>query len=167
MENNCKIQCESTDLIFVPKSFAKKYKKAKDENTQLKILEEILEKQKRDIKMDLENLEYDETQFRASILRYKKSFKEIYEHNAEQVSKLWDDIQKNKPDTKSFIDQLKNDLKPIITQIEQLSKFIEKINTYHLARMVELIDKVNSCDDKTKELLLKLIMIDKEDNKNV
>jgi hypothetical protein len=148
---------EDKDLIWVPKKYADAYKKAKSDDEQLVILEHILSKQKRDIKQDLIELEHDEAQFRASILRYKKAFTEIYENNAKQVNKLWEDIEKKKPNQKNFLKRLENDLAPILGQIEHLSKVIENVNTYHLVRFVELIDKIQSCGSKTQNLLLKVI----------
>ncbi len=157
MSTNTLINCEEKDLIWVPKKFAKAYARAKSEEKQLEILEEILSKQKRDIKQDLENLDYDVTQFKASILRYKKAFKEVYEENAKQVYALWEEIEKTKPSQAQFINQLKNDLKPIMDEVKLLSEFMKNVNTYYLEKFLALINSVVSCDNETKEFILKVI----------
>jgi hypothetical protein len=152
------------EYICVPKEIAKKYNNATSDNTKIEIIEDLTKKMKNEIEMSLSSLDDDVVQYKGMVLKYKKAFKEIYEDQAEKIYKTWEEIQNTLPKQDKLINKLKNELAPILEQIKKLSKVIENVNTYQLIRMSELIDKINDCDDKTKEVILKVIQMGKEDN---
>lgn len=146
--------------IWVPEEIGKRYEQATGDGTKIDIIETLIQSMKNDVKMSLESFDDDVLAYKGMVLKYKKAFQEVYENQSEKIDQLWEDIQKTLPRQDDLIKQVKDSLVPILDCIEKLAKKVEHVNTYHLMRMVELIDKVNACDDKTKEVLLKVIEYD-------
>lgn len=155
---------EDKKLVWLPDSEADKYEKAIDESSQIKVIDEIIARGKKDLRDGVEMMSEDEAMLKGMLLRYKKMYTETLNEHSEAVYKIWEDLDKALPTLKTQTTKLKNRLQPILNSVNEIynqfdliSKKIESVNTYQFTKMIELIDAIQHCDDTTKQVLIQVL----------
>jgi len=155
---------EEKEFIYVKKSVADKYKKATDENAQMEIITNLISSAKRSMQDDLEALDEDAIRFKGILLAYKKRYGEVLSEHCASTLKLWEDIQDKIPNTKKMAENLVKEfeaverpLDDILSKMKMISEGIKNINTYELEKMVNLVNTIQSADEKTRDVL-KLVL---------
>lgn len=164
-ENNMDEKHKNTMLsIWTTKEFAAKFNRATDEDAQLSVITEIMDKAKHSMTSDLEALEDDALQFKAIMLSYKKAYKQVLDEQADATYKLWEEVDAKFPSLRAKIKTFTDAIEPInestdfmMKLLERVSNKMETINTYQLEKMVSLIKTIQECDEETKNILIKVL----------
>ncbi len=157
---------EEKELIWLPKKTCDEIKKAESESAQLKIIQDYLDNTKRSMAGDLEQMEEDSIRFRGMLLSYKKAYSDALDFHNDAIEKMWCEINNQTPDMKKEVARVVDQVEGIYPAIEKVQALIadvsgkmSKINTYELTRMVELIEKIENCDERTRKVLEKVLSL--------
>jgi uncharacterized protein YnzC (UPF0291/DUF896 family) len=152
------------DYIYIDKVLCDKLKAAESEDAQLSLVQEYLEATKKSMSGDLETMEEDAVHFKGMLLSYKKAYREALEAHNAAVYKTWEDIDGNLPNMKAKVEQAVKDVDSIIPHLDRvmgsignICQKLTAINTYELEKMVKLIETIQGVDEKTKDVLSKLL----------
>jgi len=154
------------ELIWLPKETCDEIKKAESESAQLRIIQDYLDGTKRSMAGDLEQMEEDAIRFKGMLLSYKKAYSEALDSHIAAVEQMWCEIDKRMPDMKKEVEKAVKQVEDIYPAIENVQALItdvsvkmSNINTYELTRMVELIEKIENCDERTRKILEKVLSL--------
>ena len=157
---------EEKDIIWLPKKTCEEIKKAESESAQLKIIQDYLDNTKRSMAGDLEQMEEDAIRFKGMLLSYKKSYREALDAHDEAIEKMWHEINKQMPDMEKEVAKAVKQVEDVYPALENVQALIadvsgkmSNINTYELTRMVELIEKIENCDERTRKVLEKVLSL--------
>ena len=157
---------EEKDLVWLPKKTCEEIKKAESESAQLEIIQKYLDNAKRSMAGDLEQMEEDSIRFKGMLLSYKKAYSEALDSHNVAVEQMWCEINKQMPDMKKEIEKAVKQVEDIYPAIENVQALIadvsgkmSNINTYELTKMVELIEKIENCDERTRKVLEKVLSL--------
>jgi len=159
-------EMEEKDIIWLPKKTCEEIKKAESESAQLKIIQDYLDRTKRSMAGDLEQMEEDAIRFKGLLLSYKKAYGEALNAHDEAIEKMWSEINKQMPDMKKEVAKAVKQVEDVYPALENVQALIadvsgkmSNINTYELTRMVELIEKIENCDERTRKVLEKVLSL--------
>lgn len=151
------------EYMYMPKTFASRYKKATDERAQMQVIEEILQETRKSMRGDLDAMEEDTLRFKGMLLGYKQAYTEVLEQHKEAVYAVWEKLDEQMPDMKAKAKKLLSDMSEVKPEVEKVSYLVEElgrkldsVNVYSLGKTVELVKEIASCDEKTIELLKKM-----------
>ena len=154
------------ELIWLPKETCDEIKKAESESAQLKIIQDYLDRTKRSMAGDLEQMEEDTIRFKGMLLSYKKAYSEALDSHNVAIEQMWCEINKQIPDMKKEVEKAVKQVEDIYPAIENVQALIadvsgkmSNINTYELTRMVELIEKIENSDEQTRNVLEKVLSL--------
>ena len=157
---------EEKDLVWLPKKTCEEIKKAESESAQLEIIQKYLDRTKRSMAGDLEQMEEDAIRFKGLLLSYKKAYGEALNAHDEAIEKMWAEINKQMPDMKKEVAKAVKQVEDVYPALENVQALIadvsgkmSNINTYELTRMVELIEKIENCDERTRKVLEKVLSL--------
>ena len=157
---------EEKDLVWLPKKTCEEIKKAESESAQLRIIQDYLDNTKRSMAGDLEQMEEDANRFKGMLLSYKKSYREALDAHDEAIEKMWHEINKQMPDMKKEVAKAVKQVEDVYPDLENVQALIadvtgklSNINTHELTRMIELVDRIESCSDSTRNVLEKVLSL--------
>ena len=155
---------EEKELVWVPKEKATQLKAAESENAQMAIIDDIIAKTKRSMRIDLEALDEDVLVFKGTLLQYKKAYSEALNAHLDATYKLWEDIDSKLPNMRSKAEKtvagfaiIAPELQKVSDTIDGITRKIESVNAYQLKNMVELIETIQNADNKTRDILAKVL----------
>lgn len=152
------------ELIWVPKKKAEEYKAAQGENAQLAIIDDIIANTKHNMRDDLKALDEDVLRFKGMLIAYKNAYSEALQAHYEATYKIWEDIDAKIPNLKAKAAKSVQEFSDVTSEaqkaldiVDTFAKKADIINTYSLTRMVELVQAIQNTDDKTKDILAKVL----------
>lgn len=155
---------EEKDLVWVPKEKAAQLKAAESENAQMAIIDDIIANTKRSMRIDLEALDEDVLVFKGTLLQYKKAYSEALNAHLDASYKLWEDIDSKIPNMRAKAEKTVADfaivapeLQKIVNVIDDIATKLGDVNVYQLKNMVELIETIQNADNKTRDILAKVL----------
>jgi hypothetical protein len=143
--------------VWVPQWFADEYQKITSDTDKIEILRGIIKATKNEMKTDVEYLEKESEQYKKTLEKYEKVFTKAYEEQRDKICKLWDDVYSSMPDIEKHAKKIQADLEPIVNKFKNLIEILEFSGCTRLTEMVKLVETIQNCDDKTKEVLLKVL----------
>ena len=152
---------EKTELIWVSKEFAEKFKKMTDENAtieqQNKALDDYLEsicvQVKKDFKENLESLDEDAAIFTGLMLKVKQAFGKAKDEHLAASYELWEKFENEIPSVNKKIGVILDTLKPLKDELKEINDLIGKIKTYDIDEFTSSLDLLSSAYGKQKEMV--------------
>lgn len=145
---------------FVPKSVVSRLEMVKDSTNIEKIIENEFKHVKRAIQNDLECLGDDIVMFKGKMIEYRKAYEQAITVELEANYKLWEsydlkihEIKQKIANSIETIKPLKQELNNIIECYKSVENLCNKVNTYPIKNLIEVIEKINSQSSVNKEML--------------
>jgi len=140
------------ELIWVSSELKDVYEKVDSDQEKLNIVEELINSRKIDITYAIEALDDDLLRFKAFSLRYKTELQKVYDDQSEKLEKIFDDCGDIQSKMYLKIEETKTKLNPVTDKIKEINVALEKVNTYKIERVIELIEKFNRMNEEDKRL---------------
>lgn len=139
---------EKTELIWVEKEFAERWKKLETANAtrdqQEKVFNEYMDsvtaEVKRDFKASLEALDEDAAIFTGLMLKVKQTFGKAKDEHLNASYELWEKFDAEIPSVRGKVDSLVKTLKPLKDELTEINDLIGKINTHDIDRLMKSIE---------------------------
>jgi len=168
MEVNMEPIIEEREFVYVPKSLAKKIKELEDGKVKEDLILEYLDKSRKEVKANLETLEDDVIQYQGIMIKAKQTFEKAKNEQLTASYDLWERFDKEMPKLQKKIETITSQIEPIANQIIELNEALDKIHSYQIKDLVELLKEVSSCleyDGNTGKILKFLVTnYNKKDN---
>ena len=145
------------ELIWVPKEIKEVLEKMDSDNEKLRIVDEYINNRKLDITYSIEALDDDLLRFKAFSLKYKTELQKVYQEQGDKLEKLFEDCGDIQSKMHLKIEETKNKLDPIVSKIKSINETLDKVNTYKIEKVIELIEKFNRMSEEDKRLFEMLI----------
>ena len=145
------------ELIWVPKEIKEVLEKMDSDNEKLRIVDEYINNRKIDITYSIEALDDDLLRFKAFSLKYKTELQKVYQEQNDKLEKLFEDCGDIQSKMHLKIEETKNKLDPIVSKIKSINETLDKVNTYKIEKVIELIEKFNRMSEEDKRLFEMLI----------
>jgi len=148
---------DNKELIWVPKEVKETIEKMESDQEKLKVVDKMINDRKLDITFAIEALDDDLLRFKAFSLKYKTELQKVYEEQSDKLEKLFEDCGDIQSKMYHKIEETKDKLDPITSKIKSINETLEKINTYKIERVIDLIEKFNRMSEEDKRLFEILI----------
>lgn len=135
---------EEKEIVWLPKSLAKKLKDNTEKSMEEELILKYIDDSKKDIGYSLESLDEDVLRFKASMIRAKNAFKEAKDEQLEANYKLWEDYDKDLSVVREKMDSLKNLIKPVREEVENLNEEINKIRVWDIKELLDTLGTISS-----------------------
>ena len=150
--------------LWLSKESAEEIKKLQSCENEKVMVKEVAKKLSLNIEGELSQLDDDLARYKAACIVFKNSLAEVYHEQQDEIDKVintvWDIMPKVKQETTKLVNTVKQDLEPLNTQLKETEERVENlktqfnsINFYAAERMTELVDKISSLDEGSKEIL--------------
>jgi len=148
---------EQKELIWVSKEVKETIEKMESDQEKLKLVDKMINDRKLDITYAIESLDDDLLVFKAFSLKYKTELQKVYDEQSDKLEKLFENCGDIQSKMYLKIEETKTKLEPIISKIKSINETLEKVNTYKIERLIELIEKFNRMSEEDKKLFEILI----------
>jgi hypothetical protein len=135
---------EDKELVWLPKKIADIIKLAESEKAQEDIVIGYLDESRKDVRNNLEGLDYDLLQYRATMAKTKQAFRDAMEEQLEASNDLWENIDSQIPKLRRKIQPIVDSLKPVVDTLNLIDTRLKSINTYQLERIHEILCKIQN-----------------------
>ena len=147
--------------LYVSKEKADEFKKLKGVIPDDDILQQYIDKTKSDIEIDLDNLDYDMLQYKATLSKWHKEMKSAYEELSDKGYNLWEEFDKNRPNFNKKMEQFLHAANPVKNVLTEINQNLTKINMWQIDKLLELIRTISMMSGKEKEMLQFLMTMGK------
>lgn len=156
---------DNKELIWVEKEFAEKYKEVESDagkqNLRIKMFDEYMQKisdrSKEEFKANFESLEEDVAIYNGLMLKVKQTFEKAKNEQLDASYALWEKFDKEMPSVSKKIDNIIEQMNPVIKAVEEINSGLSKINTYKLEGVLDLVSKFNGMTDESKKVVKFLV----------
>lgn len=151
------METENKDLIWVDAKLAKKYKTITSDSRKDEMVIKFIEDSKIEYLSYIENLEDDVLQFKGSMIKMKKAFKEAKESQIDDMYKLWEKFDEETPRIDKKVDSVLKKLSPISECLQDISSSLSKISLHNIDRLLDIIGRIEGMSKKNVSLLLAIL----------
>lgn len=150
---------EEKEYVYLDKRVAEKIKNLDSVEHQLEVIGNILEERKKDIRLDMENLDDDMLQFKAFAVKYRKELEEVYKDQQDKAYKLWEKYNEELP-------RVREALKPVIDEVNKLTDIVDALNkkltaisSWEVKELSTLLDILQHLSTKNASQIRKIVNI--------
>lgn len=148
------------DLVWLPKELVVKLKEVEnEEELKEKYILKYIDGLKRDVSKEIELIDEDILEFKASCIRYKKGMKSIYDEETDALYAAWEAMDQKRGKLLLNSEAISKHLKPIRQEIDSLTKdldrLVEKIDYTTINKFEKISGILNTysrLDDDTKQM---------------
>lgn len=134
---------EEKEIVWLPKSIAKKVKEMTDDRLLNEAIDMYFEESKKKIRGNLEALEEDVIQYKASMMKAKQAFREAKEEQIKASYAMWEKMDDEMPRLEEKVKQAIRRIEPFIETLEKANNLIRFINTYQFERFFEQVSEID------------------------
>ena len=145
-----------TELVWLPIELAKKLKELNDPTceTALRLINEHIDKTRKNYKDNLELLNEDVVMFQGLLVGVKRQYADALRAQLDSECEIWEDIDKERPRLKEKTQTLVDSLKPLADSLKEIKGLLGDINTWEITKLVEQVAFLSShLDGKTGEMI--------------
>lgn len=124
-------------------------------------LAKVIKKLEDDISTMAECLDENVLRFKLHSQQTRDSYEKTVQEEVDKTYELWEKCEDLRSDAKKKIDTMLPTIKTVSEELGRLNESMNKINTYRIDKLFELIDKFNSMSDDDKNVLAKLLEYEK------
>ena len=136
---------EDKEIVWLPKKLADKVKGYQEEGKPYEnIILQYLDESKNEVKSNLETLDEDVLQYKALMVKAKNAFKEAKEEQLSQSYEIWEDFDKELVSVRSKVEEMKNTISPIKSEIEDIKKLLDGVSSWEIEKFLEVIKEVSN-----------------------
>ena len=151
--------------VYINKDFAAQIEAANgDKLLQERVIEDILQRKKREVTYEMDILDEQVLQFKLAGSRFERALSEAYDAQDAKIQKLidvaQDQHQKITDSAKllaSKISPLKQELDVMFKGLEEFDRRLVHINQYRMQDFLNILERINALSEQDKTLMLKLI----------
>lgn len=156
--------------VYINKDFAEQIKAADgDKILQEKVIEDILQRKRREITYEMEILDEQVLQFKLAGSRFERALSEAYDAQDLKIQKLIDISSEQHQKIYDSAKNLANKINPISREIDTMLKSLESfdqrlssINQYRIQDFLDILERISALSNRDRELMLKLIGVKDE-----
>lgn len=134
---------EEKDLVWLPKSLAADIKALESPYQMQALIAEYIEESKRDVKLNLENLDDSLITYKAQMISARNKFEEAKNKELDANYAMWEKFEEERPKIQEKVKSLIAELQPLKDELNGLKKALEGIHTYDIEKLVELVKAIN------------------------
>lgn len=135
---------ETKEICWLPRSLALKIKSLENGASEEAEVLKYLSDTKRSFRQDIEALDDDVLQYRASMIRAKNALKEAFETELTDFEKVWEQHADQFAKIKQRAMQTVEDLKPVKAALKEVADEMSKIDRWNIESLLETIKKVEN-----------------------
>ncbi len=148
--------------LYVSEAKAAEYEKLKGTVHDDDIIQQYIDKTKRCIETDFDALEDDLLTYKSSVSKWHKALKGAYEDQNEKTEALFLKFDAQKPSLHKKIKALEESVQPLESMIDNINKKLNKLDTWKVEKIIEVIHKLSSMGDEEREMLKILLGYEKQ-----
>jgi len=150
---------EEKEYVYLDKRVAEKIKNLDSVEHQLEVIGNILEERKKDMRIDMENLDDDMLQFKAFSAKYRQELEKVYEEQQNKAYKLWEKYNKDFPKIQTALKPVLEEVNKLIDVIDELSKKLSVISSWEVERISNLFNILQNLSTKDAGRIRKIVNI--------
>jgi archaellum component FlaC len=150
---------EEKEYVYLDKRVAEKIKNLDSVEHQLEVIGNILEERKKDMRIDMENLDDDMLQFKAFSAKYRQELEKVYEEQQNKAYKLWEKYNEELP-------RVREALKPVIDEVNKLTDIVDALNkkltaisSWEVKELSTLLDILQHLSTKNASQIRKVVSV--------
>ena len=125
------------------------------------ILQKYIDDTKKNIKIDLDTLDYDMLQYKATMAKWHKTMKEAYDEMTDKSYSLWEEFDKNRPNFDQKMKSFVASVEPVNNMLNNISSNLSQINNFSIDKLLELVNRISCMSMKEKEMMQFLLTMEK------
>ena len=146
--------------LWVDAETEKRYNQLKGTIPDDDILQQYINETQKQIKFDLEELDYEILQYKAKVSKWHKTIKEAYDELRNKSYEIFETFDEARPSFNRKMEEFIASAKPVKSILNDIEKSIANINTWQIDKLLELISKISQMSVKEKEILKFLMSMD-------
>lgn len=131
---------EETELVWLPKSLAKKIASVKNSDN---FVLEYIEDSKREIKNDLDAFEDEIISYKAAMIKFREEFKKAKQEQIEANYVVWDKFEEDRKSIRDLATKAATELRPLTEELEKINSELSKISKYQMKDFVNTIREIS------------------------
>lgn len=144
--------------LWVTPEDAKRIKDNQDNYTlQQTVINELFTKEKKWLETELVQMDDEVLKYRSSLLRIREEFGKAYQEHVKKQEDLWNDIHKSVPSFQSKVQSIVRELEPLSAEVSRIDKALEKVSTYRIKEMLEVVKLIESLDSNKLAMFNSLV----------
>lgn len=120
-------------------------------------IDKIIKKLADDTSIMSECLDENVLRFKLHAQQVRDNYEKVVNEEVEKTYELWKRCEELRKETKGKISNLLPVITEVNAQLEKLDKSINKVNTYGIDRLIEVVDKFKRIPDDEKDMIAKLL----------
>lgn len=120
-------------------------------------IDKIIKKLADDTSTMSECLDENVLRFKLHAQQVRDNYEKVVNEEIEKTYDLWEKCEELRKETKGKITNLLPVITEVNSQLEKLDKSINKVNTYGIDRLIEVVDKFKRIPDDEKDMIAKLL----------
>ena len=147
--------------LWVDAETEKRYNQLKGTIPDDDILQQYINETQKQIKFDLEELDYEILQYKAKVSKWHRTIKEAYDELSNKGYEIFEKFDEARPSFNRKMEEFIASAKPVKSILNDIEKSIANIDTWQIDKLLELISRISQMSVKEKEMLKFLITMDK------
>jgi uncharacterized coiled-coil DUF342 family protein len=151
--------------VYVDVAFAERIKQAADDKMlQEQVINDIIQRQKHTYHNEIEYLEEALVSFKQFCVTHRNRLSEAYDDEATKLDALIDKaseshakVRESAANLAKQIAPLKDEVRGVVTSLEDLDRRLANLNTYRLKDTLEIVERIAALDEKSQSVLLKVL----------
>lgn len=153
------------ELIWVDAEFAKKYNALESDEEKIRqfdvFLAGISAESRNDHKANLEAMEEEIAIYRGAMLKAKQSWQAAKDEALAASYALWEQFDKERANVNKKIALITSGIQPLKDEVDRVSSAISNLPVYQLEKAVDLLERIQRLDDRTRKMVEAAIVSDK------
>jgi len=146
-------QTEIVSMWVTPKA-AKEINMATDPETKERILIDYARRFNAEMKSDIEALDDDVAQYKGLLASYRQKLKETQKQHRDAVYSTWETFDNELEEVRKKSGKIADSMRPVKQELDDLNSKLDRLRSYDLERLLELINMINSnYNGETKDIL--------------
>lgn len=124
-------------------------------------LAKVIKRMEDEIDGMAECLDENVLRFKLHAQQTRDSYEKTVQEEVDKSYELWEKCEDLRSKAKKKIDAMLPDIKTVSEELRRLNESMDKISTYRIDKLFELINKFNNMSEEDKNVLVKLLNYEK------
>jgi hypothetical protein len=139
--NNMEKEPKRSVYLYLPESQAKKLEALKEGDLENFIFEYI-QQSKRELSIQLDEMDEDIIQYKAAMIDARKKFKAAKEEMLEANWAMWEEFDEQKKSIRSKAEEVVEELKPLTEELTKIGNLMNNVKKWEIENFLDMLDKI-------------------------
>lgn len=132
---------EEKELVWLPKSLAKKIEELKDSNN---FVEDYIKESKREIYQNFDALDDEIISYKSAMIKARKEFEKAKDEMISASFEVWNDFDKERKHLSDMVYQMQQTLEPLKKDLKEIEDSLSKISTYRIKDFFDTVQQIST-----------------------